>query len=317
MNREHYRKARLLKGLIFLFSILTTATTLAQDPAETVTDSTKTGFVMGRMELPTNSVEDSYTYDPITDRYIYTQKVGSFDITYPTILTPDEYHDLVLQESMREYFKTKIDAADGKKDGSEEDQKNLLPNFYVNSNFFETVFGGNTIEVIPQGSIEMDLGLLFTKQDNPAFSPRNRRNLTFDFDQRISLSLLGKVGKRLQVTANYDTESTFDFQNQIKLEYTPTEDDIVRKIEVGNVALPLNTSLITGAQSLFGVKTELQFGKTRITGVFSEQQSETRTVVAEGGATVTDFEIFALDYDEDRHFFLSQYFRDRYDANLE
>ncbi len=317
MNREHYRKAGLVKSLIFLLSLFSFNGVLAQDPTTTVTDSTKTGYVMGRMELPTPSVEDSYTYDPITDRYIYTQRVGSFDITYPTILTPEEYQDLILKEAMREYFKTKIDAADGKKDGSEEDQKNILPNFYVNSGFFETIFGGDTIEVIPQGSVEMDLGVLYTKQDNPAFSPRNRSNVTFDFDQRISLSLLGKVGERLQVTANYDTESTFDFQNQIKLEYTPTEDDIVRKIEVGNVSMPLNTSLIQGAQSLFGVKTELQFGKTTVTGVFSEQKSETRTVVAEGGATVTDFDIFALDYDEDRHFFLAQYFRDRYDTNLE
>jgi cell surface protein SprA len=208
---------------------------------------------------------------------------------------------------MKAYFKEKIDAADGRKEGAEEKQKNLLPTFYVNSSFFESVFGGNTIEVIPQGSVEMDLGLLYTKQDNPAFSPRNRSNLSFDFDQRISLSLLGKVGTRLQVTANYDTQSTFDFQNQIKLEYTPTEDDIIRKIEVGNVSMPLNSTLIQGAQSLFGVKTQLQFGKTTITGVFSEQKSESRTVVAEGGATVTDFDVYALDYDENRHFFLAQY----------
>src|SRR5690606_3923886 len=121
---------------------------------------------------------------------------------------------------------------------------------------------------------------------------------------------------RLQVTANYDTESTFDFQNQIKLEYTPTEDDIIQKIEVGNVSMPLNSSLIQGAQSLFGVKTQLQFGKTTITGVFSEQKSETRTVTAEGGATITDFELFALEYDDNRHFFLAHYFRDNYDRAL-
>ena len=195
-------------------------------------------------------------------------------------------------------------------------KKNLLPGFYVNSNFFESIFGGDTIEIIPQGSVEIDLGLLYTKQDNPSFSPQNRSNLSFDFDQRISLSLLGKIGERLQITANYDTQSTFDFQNQIKLEYTPTEDDIIQKIEVGNVSMPLNSSLIQGAQSLFGIKTILKFGKTTITGVLSEQQSETRTVVAEGGATVTKFEIFALDYDENRHFFLSHYFRDNYNRVL-
>lgn len=128
----------------------------------------------------------------------------------------------------------------------------------------------------------MDLGLRFVKNDNPALTPRNRRNVSFDFDQRINLSLLGKVGEKLTVSAQYDTEASFDFQNLIKLEYTPNEDDIIRKIEVGNVNMPLNSSLITGAQSLFGVKTELQFGKTRVTGVFSEQRSQTNTVVAQG-----------------------------------
>ncbi|NND62877.1 MAG: cell surface protein SprA, partial [Flavobacteriaceae bacterium] len=269
------------------------------------------------MDLPDpSSIQDLYEFDPITEMYILNRTLGDFNISYPVILTPEEYQDLVLKEQMKAYFKEKIDAADGRKEGSEEAQKNLLPTFYVNSNFFESVFGGNTIEVIPQGTVEMDLGILFTKQDNPAFSPRNRSNLSFDFDQRISLSLLGKVGERLQVTANYDTQSTFDFQNVIKLEYTPTEDDIIQKIEVGNVAMPLNSTLIQGAQSLFGVKTQLQFGNTTITGVFSEQKSETRSVVAEGGATVTNFEIFALDYDENRHFFLAHYFRDNYDRVL-
>ena len=280
-------------------------------------DSTSTGYSMGRMDLPNpSSIEYLYTYDPITDMYIYSQMIGDFRISYPLILTPEEYEELILNEQMKSYFKDKIDAADGRKEGAEELQKNLLPTFYVNSGFFESIFGGNEIEIIPQGSVEIDLGLLYTKQDNPAFSPRNRTNMSFDFDQRISLSLLGKIGKRLQITANYDTQSTFDFQNQIKLEYTPTEDDIIRKIEVGNVSMPLNSSLIQGAQSLFGVKTELQFGKTTITGVFSEQKSETRTVVAEGGATITDFEIFALDYDENRHFFLSHYFKEKYDKVL-
>ncbi|WP_416135545.1 cell surface protein SprA [Aquimarina sp. 2201CG5-10] len=284
---------------------------------ETVRDSTSTTYSLGELSLPDpNSIVAKYEYDPITNRYIYRETLGDFNIKYPLFLTPREFEALIEEEQRKKYFKEKIAAFSGKTDGSEEKRKNLLPIFYVNSNFFESIFGGNEIEIIPQGSVEIDLGLLYTKQDNPAFSPRNRSNFTFDFDQRISLSLLGKIGKRLQITANYDTESTFDFQNQIKLEYTPTEDDIIRSIEVGNVSMPLNSSLIQGAQSLFGVKLGLQFGKTTITGVFSEQRSETRSVNVEGGGTVQDFELFALDYDENRHFFLSHYFRDTYDESL-
>jgi cell surface protein SprA len=123
------------------------------------------------------------------------------------------------------------------------------------------------------------------------------------------MSLMGKVGTRLNVNANYDTQSTFAFQNLIKLEYAPTEDDIIQKIEVGNVSMPLTNSLIRGAQSLFGVKAQLQFGKTTITGVFSEQKSQTKSVTAQGGGTIQDAEIFALDYDADRHFFLITIFQ--------
>ncbi|MFK2819375.1 cell surface protein SprA [Flavobacteriaceae sp. LMIT009] len=295
--------------------LLSTVSSYAQQT--TVRDSTSTTFSFNNLLLPNpNSIVSKYTYDPITDRYIYTENLGRININYPLILTPEEFRRLVAQENMKSYYKDKIDAYDGRKTGLDDAQKNLIPELYVDSDFFESIFGGNTIEVIPQGSVEMDLGFLYTKQDNPSFSPRNRSNFTFDFDQRIELSLLGKIGTRLQVNANYDTQSTFDFQNVIKLEYTPTEDDIIQKIEVGNVSMPLNSSLITGAQSLFGVKTQLQFGKTTITGIFSEQKSESRTVVAQGGGTLQEFEFFALDYDENRHFFLSQYFRDNYDDAL-
>ncbi|MAX70056.1 MAG: cell surface protein SprA, partial [Flavobacteriaceae bacterium] len=301
-----------IMAIMLLFSSFADAQETEQEQ-----DSTKTTVAFGKILMPNpNSIVSKYTYDPILDRYIYTEKIGDFNVNYPLILTPDEFQKLVLQEKIKEYYKRMADAAAGQKEGSEEDQKNLLPEFYVDSGLFETIFGGNTINVVPQGSVEVDLGILYSRQDNPALSPRNRSNFTFDFDQRISLSLLGKVGTRLQVTANYDTEATFDFQQVVKLEYTPTEDDIIRKIEVGNVNMPLNSSLITGAQSLFGVKTELQFGKTRVTAVFSEQQSQSKSVTAQGGGTIEEFEFFARDYDENRHFFLAHHFRDTYNESL-
>jgi cell surface protein SprA len=283
---------------------------------EEVNDTIK-GYNTGSINLGNpNSIIKAYTYDPLMDRYILNTSFEGFNINYPVILTPKEYQNLVLKESMHTYFKEKSDAIDGKKAGSEDAKKDLLPRYYVNSGFFESIFGSNTIDVKPTGSVEMDLGARYTKQDNPSLSPRNRSSTTFDFDQRISMALTGKVGTRLNVNANYDTESTFAFQNLIKLDYSPTEDDIIQKIEVGNVSMPLNSSLIRGAQSLFGVKAQLQFGKTTVTGVFSEQKSQTRSVTAEGGGTIENFELFALDYDADRNFFLSQYFRDKYDVSL-
>ena len=308
-NYPFYSK-KIISILFFLF-LINSYFAVAQEK-----DTIK-GFSKGKIVLPNpKSIAELYTYDPITERYVLNKTFDGFTISYPLFLTPKEYQKLVLKESMRNYFKKKADAVDGVKEGSEAEKKNLLPRYYVNNSFFESIFGGNTIDVKPTGSVEIDLGMRHTKQDNPAFSPQNRSTTTFDFDQRISMSLVGKVGTRLQVTANYDTQSTFAFQNLIKLEYTPTEDDIIQKIEVGNVSMPLSNSLIRGAQSLFGVKAQLQFGKTTVTGVFSEQKSQTRSVTSQGGGTITDFEMFGLDYDADRHFFLSQYFRNKYDISL-
>ena len=181
-----------------------------------VQDTTATGFSTGKIEIKDpQSIIKAYSYDPVTDRYILSKTIGDFPASYPTILTPKEYEDLVRKESMRNYFKQKLDAIEGKKDGSETAKKDLLPRYYVKSGLFEAIFGSNTIDIKPTGSIEMDFGVRYTKQDNPAFSPRNRSTTSFDFNQRIGMSLTGKVGTKLNVNINYDTQSTFSFQNLV------------------------------------------------------------------------------------------------------
>ncbi|MGY0425719.1 MAG: T9SS outer membrane translocon Sov/SprA, partial [Polaribacter sp.] len=211
-----------------------------------------------------------------------------------------------------QYFKAKVSATNGKKKGAKNAQKNLLPTYYVNSKFFESIFGGNTVKVTPTGKLNLKLGFMYQNTDNPQISERNRSSFNFDFDQQINASIRAKVGKRLEFTANYDTQASFDFQNLVKIGFTPTEDDIIQGLEAGNVSMPIKNSLINGAQSLFGVKAKLKFGNTNVTAVFSQQNSESKTVVAEGGASIESFELRATDYDNDRHFFLSQYFVDNY-----
>lgn len=297
-------------------------------------------------ELPQSFVQN-YTYNASLDLYVYTVKVGEFDIRAPLTLTPEEYSALVLREKAKAYIDEKQQALSGAVDDPDA-QNNLLPDFYVRSDLFESIFGGQTIQIKPQGSVGLDLGVRYQKSGNPSLSPRNQSSFGFDFDQRISLGLTGNIGTRLRINANYDTQSTFDFQNLIKLDFFPPavddlgvggrvgntasaarrgvdrvkslqdgysgdEDGILQKLEVGNVSMPLNSKLFSGAQSLFGVKAELKFGNTNISTVISEQRSQTQSIIASGDGTLEEFSLFALDYEEDRHFFLAQYFRDNYD----
>lgn len=263
-----------------------------------------------------NPTEKKVEYDPKIGRYIVREKIGNSSFTTPKYLTEKEYQDYRLKKDIQDYFKEKSRAVDGIRDNSEEDQKDLLPTFYVNNDFFQTIFGGSEIKLIPRGSVTLRFGLLYQNVENPLLSEENRKSYTPEFDQQIRASLTAKVGERLTADINYDTQSTFSFQNQVKLAYEPTEDDVIRSIEVGNVTMDVKNNLISGSQSLFGVKTKLQFGATSVTGVFSQQQSQTKNVIAEGGSALSQFELRTTQYDNNRHFFIAQYFRNRYNDAL-
>ncbi|MCL7762269.1 cell surface protein SprA [Polaribacter sp. Z014] len=260
--------------------------------------------------------EKEIIFDKELNKFVIFEKIGDYYTKTPIYLTQREYADYRLKRDMTQYYKDKVSATNSKKKGSEEAQKDLLPTYYVKSGLFKSIFGGNEIKVTPTGSLNLKLGFIYQNTENPQLSEENRSSFTFDFDQQINASIRAQVGTRLDFTANYDTQASFDFQNLVKIAYEPTEDDILQGIEAGNISMPIKNSLINGAQSLFGVKTQLKFGNTNITAVFSQQNSESKTVVAEGGASIQEFQLKATDYDNDRHFFLSQYFIDNYANSL-
>ncbi|TCP28108.1 protein involved in gliding motility SprA [Tenacibaculum skagerrakense] len=319
--RKYFRN-RFFTALAFLVSVVS----FAQNTNKKDSISTKKDTIIplkydfnfdqkGHLFL-NNPTDIQVRYDKSINKFVIVEKIGNYVIGTPIYLTPREYDKYRLKNDLKSYFKEKVDATNPNKKGNDNKRKNLLPKYYVNSKFFESVFGGNEVEVIPTGQISIKLGGIYQNTENPQVSIENQSSFTFDFDQQISASIQAKVGKRLQVTANYDTQSTFDFQNIIKVEYSPTEDDIIQKIDAGNVNLPIKNSLINGAQALFGVRADFQFGKTTIRTAFSQQNSQSRNVVAEGGAVIEPFELRVTDYDNDRHFFLSQYFRENYSKAL-
>ena len=130
------------------------------------------------------------------------------------------------------------------------------------------------------------------------------------------MNVTGTIGDKMELGVNYNTDAMFEFENRTKLQYAGKEDEILKKVEAGDVTLPLTGTLITGSYSLFGLKTEMQFGKLTVTTVLSQQKGQSSVIDVKGGAQLTDFEIYADEYEANRHFFLSQYFRDIYDDAL-
>lgn len=258
-----------------------------------------------------DNLQYQVVYNDTIDRYIIGSRMGSTWLSAPIMLTPKEYLAWTEQQQRNSYFRKQNDEifqAKGK-------EKFDFSDMHFDLGPAEKIFGPGGIRVKTQGSAELKFGINKKNIDNPSLPIRNRKTTMMDFDEKINLNVNGKVGDKVNMNLNYNTDATFDFDAQnMKLKYDGKEDEIIKLVEAGNVSFPSNSSLIKGASSLFGVRTDMQFGKLKLQMVASQKKSSSKSVSTRGGVQLTPFELNVADYEENRHFFLSQYFRNHYDA---
>jgi len=257
------------------------------------------------LKNPSN-IKTTVEYDPLTHQYYYSYKVGSTVYRIPTTLSFDEFQNQDMQSMISKYWNERSEAA------AMDNAKGIIPKIHIPGKVFETIFGNNTVDIRPQGSAEIDFGIVSNRRDDPMLSTSQRRQTNFDFQEKIQMNVVAKIGDKIEFKINYNTEATFDFENKLKLKYEGKEDDIIQLIEAGDVNMPLSTNLIRGTESLFGIKTKLRFGRVTVTALYSQQKSETKNIVVQGNSQTQKFTIRADDYEENKHFFLGQNFRNTY-----
>ena len=259
-----------------------------------------------------DNVTTSIEYDPVMGCYVMRTRIGDTDIATPYMMTMDEYRAYSERQEMGKYWQTKISEVE-----HDNESKFDITDMKFNIGPADKIFGPGGVRLKLQGSAELMFGFKHQYVDNPALTERSRNNNIFDFDEKIQVNVNGKVGDKLNFNMGYNTEASFSFdQINLKMNYKGQEDDIIQSIEAGNVSMNLNNSLISGSSSLFGVKTDLKFGKLKVQALISQQNSESQSVSSKGGAQTTSFEVPIDTYDENRHFFLSYYFRDNYEQAM-
>ena len=259
-----------------------------------------------------SNVVTSIEYQPETGTYVIRTKIGDTDVTTPYMLTQDEYNQYAERQIMHQYWQQKISEVE-----HNNEKKFDITDMKFNIGPADKVFGPGGVQLKMQGSAELLFGFKHQYIANPSLTVRARNNNIFDFDEKIQASIQGKVGQKLNFNLSYNTEASFSFDQQnLKLNYKGEEDDIIQSIEAGNVTMDLPSSLIRGSKALFGIKTNLKFGKLKIQALISQQNSEAQTVSSQGGAQLTRFDISGDAYDENRHFFLSHFFRDHFEESM-
>lgn len=256
------------------------------------------------------NVKTAVEYDIKTGSYVVRTRLGDKDLTTPISLTPEEYQDYSMQQSLRSYYRQKNEEEFQK----EADKKFNLADMQFGIGAAERVFGPGGVRVKTQGSAEVTMGLKRNSTQDPSLPERARSRTFFNFDESVQLNVQASVGSKVNFDMNYNTETSFDFDSKkLKLAYTGEEDEIIKSLEAGNVSMTTSNSLINGGAALFGMKADLQFGKLRVNALFAQQESESKTVNSKGGVQTKPFELTIDKYDENRHFFLSHYFYHNYD----
>jgi cell surface protein SprA len=269
------------------------------------------------LPLPKN-VKLGVQVDDSLKNFNVQEKVGNeVDYRDPSVVSYKEYEEFQRRQAIGDYYRQKAKggitgptAAAGTPTA-----QRLIPKIYMGP-IANRIFGGSYVDIRPAGSVTLKFGARFNKNENPALTLRQQSVGDFLFEQNINVNLTGAIGTKLKLVFNYDTKAAFDFDNQMKFDYAGEETDIIKKLDLGNVSLPLTNSLVQGGQNLFGIKTQLQFGKLGVTAVAATVRGTADEVRVQNGAQSRQYEIKASQYERDRHFFLSQYFRDRYDEAL-
>lgn len=259
-------------------------------------------------------IKQDIEYDPVTKQYYIVEKINGKYYRKPTYLTFEEFQRIQAKKAEQDYFKKRAMAL------TNLNRKITRPKMRVFDKLFNRIFGigkdGFKVDIKPQGSVDILAGYQGTKTNNPTLPEAARSNGGFDFDMNANLNVNANIGDKLKLPISYNTLANFGFDNQLKLDYKGMDDEIIKSVEAGNISWQSKGTLIPSTQNLFGLKTQLQFGKLYITAALANQRSQRQSQTLQGGAASTSFNKKLDDYEENRHFLLGQYFRANYNKTM-
>lgn len=175
-----------------------------------------------------------------------------------------------------------------------------------------SIFGKNEINLNISGAVDIKAGFRNTKSDQTQVLQEDQSRNEPDFSQEVQVAVNGTIGDKLNILADWNTQRTFEYENQLKIKYTGYEDEIVQSVEAGNVSLQTPSSFVGSSQALFGVKARFQAGPFTLTTLASQKKGQIKEVNVSGGAQEIPFEIQAYNYSTN-HFFVDTSYRQYYE----
>ena len=170
----------------------------------------------------------------------------------------------------------------------------------------ETIFGPPTFNLRINGAVDITASYQNNNVTSLSFTNNNQSNI--NFKQEVQVTAKGSIGDKLTIDADWNTQRVFDFENQLKLKYTGYADEVIQKIEAGNVSLDTKSSLIQSTQALFGIRGEFKLGPLTLSSVVSQKKSKQEEKTFSQGVQDQNFQISVWDY-SDSHYFIDTVYK--------
>lgn len=239
----------------------------------------------------------------------------------PAVVDLNTYIRMRSAFDTRELFKkSNLTSIQGKQERSSGAIELDIP-FRIKSKAFTRIFGSDRIGLRVTGNISFDLSGRTEERSGSAISAIENQN-TFSprFRQTQQFTVEGKIGDKVTVSVEQNSEATVDIENTLKLRYDGGEDEIVQKIEAGNISLSLPSTkyVIFGGsnQGLFGLKTQMQVGNLYFTAIASLEKGQQQELSINGGASESNSTVKDYEFIRNRYFFADNYYRETFEDGL-
>lgn len=260
----------------------------------------------------------NYDVDSVDFDVTATEMIDSVPVSVSYTVPIDEYLRLRRRQITQEKWDSLMSSYDLEKALSKGDLSRMLSQatgltIPIPPNPISNLFGKPEISLSVNGEVNVTLGWRWDSQNLGTVSQFGQTQSSPIFNQNIRLNVQGKIGDKLKLGTDWNTQRTFDLDNKFKIGYEGEDDDIVKLVEVGNVNLPLTTSLIRGGETLFGIRSDFQFGPLYLKTLVSQKRGQPKVVDVKGGASKQYFQLHAYDYAKN-HFFLDTAYIRVFDA---
>jgi cell surface protein SprA len=256
------------------------------------------------------TVRREVTVDSTASTFTFRETVAGMDVKIPLTLSLKEY---IRERQKYEMRKLLADEArkpkvlQGKRDIGDVLSTFTKIQIPIPANPIFSIFGKPEINLQISGAVDIRAGFRNTKSDQVTANFLDQSRNEPDFNQEVQVAVNGTIGDKLNILADWNTQRTFEYENQLKIKYTGYDDEIVQSVEAGNVSLQTPSSFIGSSAALFGIKAKMQAGPFTLTTLASQKKGQIKEVTASGGAQEIPFEIQAWNYSTNYYFLDERY----------